>query len=79
MLDAKVLDTPISTSTRLDKDETGKEVNKTMYRWINGSLLYLTASRQDIVFSVGMCTRFQAAPFEISEGNAGPNPLLSNM
>ncbi|CAA0809608.1 cysteine-rich RLK (RECEPTOR-like protein kinase) 8, partial [Striga hermonthica] len=29
-----------------------------------GSLLYLTASRPDICFSVGLCARYQAAPKE---------------
>ncbi|XP_069149149.1 secreted RxLR effector protein 161-like [Solanum lycopersicum] len=33
-----------------------------MYRGIIGSLLYLTPSRPDIVYSVGMCARFQACP-----------------
>ena len=33
-----------------------------MYRGIIDSLLYLTASRPDIVYSVGMCARFQACP-----------------
>ncbi|KAH0719582.1 hypothetical protein KY285_015613 [Solanum tuberosum] len=42
----------------------GVEVNQTMYRGIIGSLLYLTASRPNIVFSVGMCARFQVAPKE---------------
>ncbi|XP_019258692.1 PREDICTED: uncharacterized protein LOC109236907 [Nicotiana attenuata] len=35
-----------------------------MYRGIIGSLLYLTTSRQDIVFSVGLCARFQSNPKE---------------
>ncbi|XP_070011070.1 secreted RxLR effector protein 161-like [Nicotiana sylvestris] len=35
-----------------------------MYRGINGSLLYFTASRPDIVFSVGLCTRFKTNPKE---------------
>ncbi|XP_070040515.1 secreted RxLR effector protein 161-like [Nicotiana tomentosiformis] len=35
-----------------------------MYRGIIGSLLYLTASRPDIVFSVGLCARFQSNPKE---------------
>ncbi|MEQ5213037.1 hypothetical protein ABN235_18975, partial [Morganella morganii] len=34
------------------------------YRGIIGSLLYLTASRPDISFTVGVCARFQANPKE---------------
>ncbi|XP_075074657.1 secreted RxLR effector protein 161-like [Nicotiana tabacum] len=45
-------------------DEPGSSVNQTMYRGIIGSLLYLTASRLDIVFSVGPCARFQSNPNE---------------
>lgn len=48
MLDVKILDTLMSTSARLDKDETGKEVKQTMYRGVMGSLLYLNASSPDI-------------------------------
>lgn len=36
MLDAKVLDTPMSTSARIDKDEASQEVNKSLdhfYIW----------------------------------------------
>jgi hypothetical protein len=36
----------------------------TLYRSMIGSLLYLTASRPDIIFSVCMCARFQANPKE---------------
>ncbi|XP_070002153.1 secreted RxLR effector protein 161-like [Nicotiana sylvestris] len=45
-------------------DEAGSPVNQTMYRGIIGSLLYLTANRPDIVFSVGLCARFQSNPKE---------------
>ncbi|XP_070019577.1 secreted RxLR effector protein 161-like [Nicotiana sylvestris] len=61
---SKVIDTLITSATRLDMDETGSSVNQTMYRGIIGSLLYLTASRPDIVFSVGLCARFQSNPKE---------------
>nr|XP_016485389.1 PREDICTED: uncharacterized mitochondrial protein AtMg00810-like [Nicotiana tabacum] len=59
---SKVIDTPIATATRLDMDELGSPVNQIMYRGIIGSLLYLTTSRPDIVFSVGLCARFQLNP-----------------
>ncbi|XP_070040320.1 uncharacterized protein [Nicotiana tomentosiformis] len=61
---SKVIDTPIAIATRLDMDEPGFLVNQTMYRGIIGSLLYLTTSRPDIVFNVGLCARFQSNPKE---------------
>ncbi|XP_070009509.1 secreted RxLR effector protein 161-like [Nicotiana sylvestris] len=45
-------------------DETGCPMKQTMYRGIIWSLLYLTASRPDIVFNVGLCVRFQLNPKE---------------
>ncbi|XP_070035648.1 uncharacterized mitochondrial protein AtMg00810-like [Nicotiana tomentosiformis] len=51
MESSKIIDTPITTATLLDMDEPGSPVNETMYRGIIGSLLYLTTSRPDIVFS----------------------------
>ncbi|XP_070009899.1 secreted RxLR effector protein 161-like [Nicotiana sylvestris] len=45
-------------------DEARSPVNQTMYRSIIGFLHYLTASRPDIVFSVGLCARFQLNPKE---------------
>ncbi|WVZ55010.1 hypothetical protein U9M48_005729 [Paspalum notatum var. saurae] len=56
--------TPMSTSTMLDKDEDGKEVDQKVYRGMIGSLLYLTAMRPDIQFAIGLCARFQTSPRE---------------
>ena len=56
--------TPISTGCYLDLDEKGASVDQTKYRGLIGSLLYLTASRPDIMFSVCMCARYQANPKE---------------
>ncbi|KAK2986327.1 hypothetical protein RJ640_029442 [Escallonia rubra] len=56
--------TPMSSSLKLDKDEKGKDVDIKRYRGMIGSLLYLTASRPDIMFSVCLCARFQACPKE---------------
>ena len=54
----------MSSSSRLDLDLSGKKVNEKLYRGMIGSLLYLIASRLDILFSVFLCARFQSAPTE---------------
>jgi len=64
MKSAKPIDTPISPSTRLVMDDGGPLVEKKSYRGMIESLLYLTASRPDIIFSVGLCVRFQSKPKE---------------
>jgi spore germination protein GerM len=62
MEDSKAMATPMSTTTALDVDEEGGHVDQKEYRSMIGSLLYLTATRPDIQFSVCMCARFQASP-----------------
>ncbi|CAA7040479.1 unnamed protein product [Microthlaspi erraticum] len=46
--------TPMSTTTKIGKDEDGEDVDVKLYRGMIGSLLYLTASRPDLCFSVGV-------------------------
>ena len=58
MENAKEMGTPMSPTCRPNKDESGKSVNKKFYRDMIDSLLYLTVSRPDILFSVCMCARF---------------------
>ncbi|GJU29821.1 hypothetical protein Tco_1173410 [Tanacetum coccineum] len=48
------------TLNNLGPDINGKAVNKTKYRGMIGSLMYLTASRPDIQFSTCLCARYQA-------------------
>jgi hypothetical protein len=62
MEDSKAMTTPMSTTTALDADEEGERVDQKEYRSMIGSLLYLTATRPDIQFSVCLSTRFQASP-----------------
>jgi len=57
---AKPIKTPMPTNGHLDLDEKGKAVDIKVYRSMIGSLLYLCASRPDIILSVCMCARFQA-------------------
>jgi hypothetical protein len=64
LANAKAYGTPMSSSTKLNKDEKGKPVDVKLYRGMIGSLLYLTASRPDIMFSVCLCARFQSCPKE---------------
>nr|GEV48058.1 uncharacterized mitochondrial protein AtMg00810-like [Tanacetum cinerariifolium] len=59
---SKPMKTPMSSNTKLTKDEECELVDSTKYRGMIGSLLYLTASRPDIMLSVRLCARFQEAP-----------------
>ncbi|KAJ9544052.1 hypothetical protein OSB04_023759 [Centaurea solstitialis] len=54
--------TPMSRSFQMDADLSGKPVDLKKYRAMIGSLLYLTASRPDIVFSTDVCARYQCDP-----------------
>jgi hypothetical protein len=53
--------TPMATNAHLDLDEGGNTLDLKLYRSMIGSLLYHTAYRPDIMFSVCMCARFQAS------------------
>jgi hypothetical protein len=64
MEDAKAISTPMGTNGNLDSDASGNIVDQKIYRSMIGSLLYVTASRPDVMFSICMCARFQASPRE---------------
>jgi hypothetical protein len=65
MKDGKPIKTPMGTNGHLYLDTGGKSVHQKVYRSMIGSLLYLCASRLDIMLSVCMCARFQADPKEV--------------
>nr|GFC92454.1 retrovirus-related Pol polyprotein from transposon TNT 1-94 [Tanacetum cinerariifolium] len=56
------VDTPMVDRLKLDEDPLGIPVDQTRFRSMVGSLMYLTASRPDLVFVVCMCARYQASP-----------------
>ena len=64
MNEAKAISTPMGTNGNLDSDASGNMVDQKLYRPMIGSLLYVTASRPNVMFSVCMCARFQASPRE---------------
>ncbi|GJV21822.1 hypothetical protein Tco_1370842 [Tanacetum coccineum] len=55
----------IGALDKLNEDIGGKLVDPTRYRGMVGCLMYLTASRPDIVFAVCMCARYQVKPTEM--------------
>jgi hypothetical protein len=62
MAGSKAMVMPICTTTALDADEEGEHVDQKEYQSMLRSLLYLTATRPDIHFSVCLCARVQAPP-----------------
>jgi hypothetical protein len=64
MKDAKPIKTLMGTDGHLDLDKGGKSVDQKAYRSMICFLLYLCASKTDIMLSVCMCARFQSNPKE---------------
>ncbi|XP_030958625.1 secreted RxLR effector protein 161-like [Quercus lobata] len=49
---------------QIRQQDSGKSVNPSLYRSMIDSLLYLTAIRPNISYSVGVCARYQTNPKE---------------
>jgi hypothetical protein len=62
---ANPVKTPMATNSHLDLDEGCTIADQKLFHSVIGSLLYSTASRPDVMFSVCMCARFQASPREV--------------
>jgi hypothetical protein len=62
MAELKPVSTLMSSTTSLGLDEDGEAVDQREYMSMIDSLLYLTATRSDIQFAVGLCARFQFSP-----------------
>ncbi|GJT70552.1 putative ribonuclease H-like domain-containing protein [Tanacetum coccineum] len=71
----KTASTPIETQKPLVKDEEASDVDVHLYRSMIGSLMYLTASRPDIMFAVCACSRESSFDMEAysDSANAGEN------
>jgi hypothetical protein len=62
MAELKSVSTLMSSATSLGQDENSEAVDQREYRSMIDSLLYLTATRPDIQFVVGLGASFQASP-----------------
>ena len=54
----------MSPNVKFTVDLLGKIVDSSLYRSMIGSLFYLTTSRLDISYNVGVCARYQTNPKE---------------
>ncbi|KAK1415074.1 hypothetical protein QVD17_30844 [Tagetes erecta] len=64
MQDCQTIRTPSDVNCKIQSDPKGKSVDQTLYRSMIGSLMYLTASRPDIMYAVCVCARYQSDPKE---------------
>jgi hypothetical protein len=79
MKNGKPIKTPIGTNGHLDLDTGCKSIDQKVYRSMIGSLLYLCASRPDIMLSICMCARFQADPKKVDSRNLEIRKPLANL
>ncbi|KAG6492870.1 hypothetical protein ZIOFF_047838 [Zingiber officinale] len=62
LIDGKKRSTPLDVNTRLRRDEGTCLSDPHPFRTLVGSLIYLTITRPDIAFSVGMVSRYMQEP-----------------
>jgi hypothetical protein len=60
----KTVTTPMQTSCKLSKNDDSKYTYQRKYMSMIGNLLYVIASRPDVMQAVGQVARFQAGPKE---------------
>ncbi|CAL9026795.1 unnamed protein product [Prunus brigantina] len=68
--ECKPVSIPLVTSEKLSKDDGSGLASEEQYRWIVGSLLYLTATRPDIMFAASLLARFMHCPTSKHLGTA---------
>lgn len=66
----KPISTPLVVNEKLSKDDGSKEVDLRQYRSLVGSLLYLTATRPDLIFATSLLSRFMSKPSDVHMGTA---------
>ncbi|VVA40017.1 PREDICTED: Retrovirus-related Pol poly from transposon, partial [Prunus dulcis] len=68
--DCKSVSTPLVATDKLQREDGSEAADESLYRKIVGSLLYLTATRPDIMFSASLLARFMHNPSKMHYGAA---------
>lgn len=58
---------PIVPGSKLAKDEGGTKIDSTVYKQMVGSLMYLTATRPDLMYVVSLIARYMEAPIVLHQ------------
>ncbi|KAK2980779.1 hypothetical protein RJ640_009564 [Escallonia rubra] len=61
---------PLVLSEKLKKEDGGRKVDATLYRSLVGNLMYLTATRPDLMFAASLLSRFMQSPSHFHLGGA---------
>ncbi|KAJ8628309.1 hypothetical protein MRB53_021616 [Persea americana] len=64
MSNCNPVSTPVATGLRLTKEREGRDINPTLFKSLIGSLRYLTITRPDIVYAVGLLSQYMEIPKE---------------
>jgi hypothetical protein len=67
MEDCNPTETRIPLGTKLSKQDEGPTVDSTLYKILVGSLLYLTATRPDIMYATSFVSQFMESPNILTE------------
>ncbi|BBG99019.1 BURP domain-containing protein, partial [Prunus dulcis] len=68
--DCKAVSTPLAMNEKLSKEDGSEQADEKVYRQIVGSLLYLTATRPDIMFAASLLARYMHGPTKKHMGTA---------
>ena len=66
----KPMSTPMHTNEKFSVEDIAEKVDAQFYRSLEGSLLYLTTSRPDIMHAIGLISRFMQSPSKTHLGEA---------
>ncbi|XP_049381286.1 secreted RxLR effector protein 161-like [Solanum stenotomum] len=67
-MDCRPVAIPLAANEKFEKDDGEKKANSSIYRSLIGSLLYLTSTRPDIMFSASLLSRFMQEPRQVHFG-----------